>query len=174
MAVRHFICLAAAGAAAPATARQRARPTAMVAATAETEPVGTVNRDAADDPAIWRNPADPAASLIVATDKRGRLHVYGLDGRSLAYDPSGRLNNVDLIDLGSRGILVAASDRNDEANARIALPAGSRRTEACPARHGFRQEGRGLRHLPRPGRGRRRPCLLGAQGRADRAGCGEL
>lgn len=95
--------------------------TAMVAATAETEPVGTVNRDAADDPAIWRNPADPAASLIVATDKRAGLHVYRLDGRSLAYDPAGRLNNVDLIDLGSRGILVAASDRNDRANARIRL-----------------------------------------------------
>ena len=75
MAVRHFICLAAAGAAASCD-RPAAGPampaTAMVAATAETEPVGTVNRDAADDPAIWRNPADPAASLIVATDKRGR------------------------------------------------------------------------------------------------------
>ena len=104
--------------------------TATVVATAETEPVGTVNRDAADDPAIWRNPADPAASLIVATDKRAGLHIYGLGGRSLAYDPAGRLNNVDLIDLGERGILVAASDRNDRANARIRLyrldPAGPR------------------------------------------------
>lgn len=93
----------------------------MVPATAETEPVGTLNRDAADDPAIWRNPADPAASLVAATDKRAGLHVYGLDGRSLAFDPAGRLNNVDLIDLGERGILVAASDRNDEANAQIRL-----------------------------------------------------
>ena len=101
-----------------------------VSATAETEPVGTANRDAADDPAIWRNPADPAASLIVATDKRAGLHVYGLDGKQLAFDPAGRLNNVDLIDLGERGILAAASDRNDEANAMLRLyrldPAGPR------------------------------------------------
>ena len=124
IATRLFICLAVTGVAASCD-RPAADPalpgTAIVAATAETEPVGTVNRDAADDPAIWRNPADPAASLVVATDKRAGLHVYGLDGRSLAYDPAGRLNNVDLVDLGQRGILVAASDRNDEANARIRL-----------------------------------------------------
>jgi len=124
IATRLFICLAMAGAAAscdrPAAGPALPR-TAIVAATAETEPVGTVNRDAADDPAIWRNPANPAASLVVATDKRAGLHVYGLDGRSLAFDPAGRLNNVDLIDLGERGILVAASDRNDAANARIRL-----------------------------------------------------
>lgn len=95
--------------------------THSVDAVAETEPVGTADEDAADDPAIWRNPADPAASLIVATDKKAGLHVYGLGGRSLAFDPAGRLNNVDLVDLGSRGILVVASDRNDEANAKLRL-----------------------------------------------------
>ena len=36
----------------------------------ETDPVGTVNADAADDPAIWRNPADPARSWIIGTDKK--------------------------------------------------------------------------------------------------------
>ena len=36
-------------------------PAAMVAASGETTPVGTANEDAADDPAIWRNAADPAA-----------------------------------------------------------------------------------------------------------------
>ena len=87
-------------------------PPVAVTAIAETEPVGTAAEDAADDPAIWRNAADPAASLIVATDKKAGLHVYGLGGKSLAFDPAGRLNNVDLIDLGARGILVAASDRN--------------------------------------------------------------
>ena len=95
--------------------------TASVQATAETAPVGTSNEDAADDPAIWLNPADPAGSLIVATDKKAGLYVYGLDGRARSFDPAGRLNNVDLLDLGPRGILVAASDRNDEANARIRL-----------------------------------------------------
>jgi 3-phytase len=104
------------------------RQTVLVQATAETAPVGTADEDAADDPAIWRNPADPAASLIVATDKKAGLHVYGLGGKSLAFDPAGRLNNVDLLDLGPRGILVVASDRNDEANAKLRLyrldPAG--------------------------------------------------
>jgi 3-phytase len=92
-----------------------------VQAVAETEPVGTAHEDAADDPAIWRNAADPAASLIVATDKKAGLYIYGLDGKTLVFDPAGRLNNVDLIDLGRQGILVAASDRNDEANARLRL-----------------------------------------------------
>lgn len=104
-----------------ASRRPVSPPIAEVQATAETDPVGTAHRDAADDPAIWRNPADPAASLIVATDKRAGLYVYNLAGKTLAFDPAGRLNNVDLIDLGSRGILVAASDRNDAANARLRL-----------------------------------------------------
>ena len=34
----------------------------------------------ADDPAIWRNPADPDRSLVVATAKEGGLRVY--DGTS--------------------------------------------------------------------------------------------
>lgn len=133
MSMRIVLALALAGA---ATSCDRAATTpvksqvAAVMATAETEPVGTAHADAADDPAIWRNPADPAASLIVATDKQAGLHVYGLGGKSLAFDPAGRLNNVDLVDLGARGILVAASDRNDEANAKLDLyrldPAGPR------------------------------------------------
>jgi 3-phytase len=96
-------------------------PAPTVTARGETEPVGTVNEDAADDPAIWRNAADPAASLIVATDKKAGLYVYGLDGKPRSFVPAGRLNNVDLIDLGDRGILVVASDRNDIANARLQL-----------------------------------------------------
>jgi 3-phytase len=111
----------AAGGCQRATEAPTPQATFTVQATAETDPVGTSNADAADDPAIWRNPADPAASLIVATDKKAGLHVYGLGGKSLAFDPAGRVNNVDLLDLGERGILVAASDRNDEANARLRL-----------------------------------------------------
>src|SRR5687767_1405732 len=95
--------------------------TVAIQAAAETEPVGTADEDAADDPAIWRNPADPAASLIVATDKKAGLHVYGLGAKSLAFDAAGRLNNVDLLDLGERGILIVASDRNDEANAKLRI-----------------------------------------------------
>lgn len=132
--MRSFIFLALTGLAScgrPAPAPVAAQ-ALSVTATAETEPVGTASEDAADDPAIWRSAADPAASLIVATDKKAGLHVYGLGGKSLAFDPAGRLNNVDLIDLGGRGILVAASDRNDKANARIQLyrldPVGPRLT----------------------------------------------
>ena len=97
-------------------------PASQVVARGETIPVGTGgNADAADDPAIWRNATDPAASLIVATDKKAGLHVYGLDGKSRAFDPAGQLNNVDLIELADGRVLVAASDRNDLAAARLRL-----------------------------------------------------
>lgn len=102
-----------------------ANPAVTVTARGETEPVGTNNADAADDPAIWRNPADPAASLIVGTDKKAGLYVYGLDGRKRDFLDAGRINNVDLkADVtinGTPGILVVASDRNDLANAKLAL-----------------------------------------------------
>lgn len=102
-----------------------ATPAVNVTARGETAPVGTSNADAADDPAIWRNPADPAASLIVGTDKKAGLYVYGLDGKVRDFLDAGRVNNVDLkdgVNFGSgTGILVVASDRNDVANARLAL-----------------------------------------------------
>ena len=95
--------------------------TVTVTAKAETAPVGTAADDAADDPAIWRNRRDPAASLIVATDKKAGLDVYGLDGRVRQFLPDGRLNNVDLIDMGRAGVIVVASDRNDLAMAKLRL-----------------------------------------------------
>lgn len=93
--------------------------TATVTARAETVPVGTANDDAADDPAIWRNARQPERSLIVATDKKAGLYVYGLDGRVKGFTPAGRVNNVALADMGRAGVIVAASDRNDEARALI-------------------------------------------------------
>jgi 3-phytase len=96
-------------------------PAVTITARGETMPVGTANADAADDPAIWRNPADPAASLIVATDKKAGLYVYGLDGKVRSFDPAGRLNNVDLITAPDGSVLVAASDRNDPLNAKLRL-----------------------------------------------------
>lgn len=108
-----------------ATRIANALPAAAVPARGETEPVGTNNADAADDPAIWRNPADAAGSLIVGTDKKAGLHVYGLDGKSRHFLDAGQVNNVDLRDRvtinGRPGILVVASDRNDPALARLAL-----------------------------------------------------
>lgn len=96
-------------------------PATSVQARGETQAVGTANADAADDPAIWRNPADPAASLIVGTDKKAGLHVYDLTGKDRSFLDAGRVNNVDLKDLGAAGIIVAASDRNDPRNAKLAL-----------------------------------------------------
>nr|WP_221240417.1 phytase [Sphingobium boeckii] len=102
-----------------------ATPAVSVTARGETVPVGTSNADAADDPAIWRNAADPAASLIIGTDKKAGLYVYGLDGKVRDFLDAGRVNNVDLKDgvtiNGTSGILVVASDRNDPLNAKLAL-----------------------------------------------------
>lgn len=102
-----------------------ATPAVTVTARGETAPVGTANDDAADDPAIWRNAANPSASLIVGTDKKAGIYVYDLTGRVLDFNNAGNVNNVDLrenvtID-GQSGILVAASDRNDLENAQLAL-----------------------------------------------------
>jgi len=96
-------------------------PAVNVTASAETPPVGTAREDAADDPAIWRNPANPAASLVVGTDKKGGLYVYDLAGTQKSFLPAPGLNNVDLIDLADGRVLVAASDRSDLANAFIHL-----------------------------------------------------
>jgi 3-phytase len=98
--------------------------TASVPAKVETQPVATVD-DAADDPAIWRNATDPSKSLIIGTDKRAGIHVYDLSGKQVSFTPSPRLNNVDLrtdvMLAGEPTILVVASDRQDLANARMAL-----------------------------------------------------
>lgn len=108
-------------AAACATVPIQGDPATEVYAVAETQPVGTVNEDAADDPAIWRNAADPSSSLIVATDKKGGLYVYGLDGKVKSFTARPALNNVDLVDMDEHGVIVFASDRYDLAKARIAL-----------------------------------------------------
>lgn len=94
-------------------------PAVSIAAVGETAPVGTANEDAADDPAIWRNPDDPAASLIVATDKKGGLYTYDLAGVQRGFVAAGRVNNVDIVDLGTASVIVIASDRNDPLRARL-------------------------------------------------------
>ena len=94
-------------------------PPVVVTAGGETVPVGTVDQDAADDPAIWRNAANPAASLIVATDKKAGLYVYGLDGAVRGFAEAGLVNNVDLAEVPGHGVIVVASDRNDLTAARL-------------------------------------------------------
>ncbi|MFE9731135.1 phytase [Streptomyces sp. NPDC005863] len=82
----------------------------------------------ADDPAIWRDAADPARSLVIATAKEGGLRAYDLDARpvqSIAAPPAegpddapGRFNNVDLVHglkLGAgRADLAVTSDRGHD------------------------------------------------------------
>ncbi len=55
----------------------------------------------ADDPAVWINPANPAKSLILGTDKNeetGGLYAWNLEGvEQWKVTPMDRPNNVDLI-----------------------------------------------------------------------------
>lgn len=94
--------------------------TVDVPAFAQTAAVATANADAADDPAIWRSPRAPGKSLIVATDKKAGLNVYALNGALMSSFAAGRVNNVDLRQVGRR-VIVVASDRNDKANGKLAL-----------------------------------------------------
>jgi 3-phytase len=122
-------------------------PPVAVTAVTETEPVGTANADAADDPAIWRNATDPSASLIVATDKKSGLLVYDLSGRTRFTDNSGLLNNVDLATMPDGRVIVVASDRNDPMNAKLRiwrLDTANARLEPLGAVSGGTGEGYGV------------------------------
>ena len=92
-------------------------PLPFVMATVETAPVGSLD-DAADDPAIWVNPADAGGSLIFGTDKKAGLYVYDLSGAVKQFLPAGKLNNVDLrqnVSAGDwRGDIAAATNRSDD------------------------------------------------------------
>jgi 3-phytase len=109
----------------------------IVAATVETEPMPHAG-DSADDPAIWVDPADPARSLIVGTDKLGGLAVYDLAGRQIQYLPDGNMNNVDLrsgFTLGGRRVtLVTAGNRTGDLIAIYRLNPATRRLEDVAAR----------------------------------------
>lgn len=89
-------------------------PIALARATVETVPVET-GGDAADDPAIWIDRADPSRSVIIGTQKQSGLYVYDLSGKVLQFLPDGRMNNVDLREgfkLGGKPVtLVTSSNR---------------------------------------------------------------
>ncbi|WP_282793264.1 phytase [Streptomyces sp. CC224B] len=78
-----------------------------VTATVETTPVSH-GGDAADDPAVWVHPGDPAKSVVVGTDKKGALEVYDLRGARIQRVDGDHGNNVDV-----RGNVVVSAD--DEA-----------------------------------------------------------
>jgi 3-phytase len=89
----------------------------LAIASVETEPVPR-SGDAADDPAIWINPADPSQSTIIATDKKGGLIVYDLAGKQLQYLADGTPNNVDIragFQLGGQAVALVTTgkDNND-------------------------------------------------------------
>nr|WP_223767859.1 phytase [Streptomyces huiliensis] len=82
----------------------------------------------ADDPAIWRNAADPDRSLVIATAKKGGLRVYDLDAHLVQSLPAprppargdapGRFNNVDLVTglrtAAGRADVAVVSDRGND------------------------------------------------------------
>ncbi|MET7596959.1 phytase [Streptomyces sp. NPDC004082] len=100
-------------------------PRAETAALYDDEAGGDAN---ADDPAIWRDNAQPGRSLVIATAKQGGLRVYDLDARTLQSVPAppaqspddapGRFNNVDLVSglklSSGRADLAVTSDRGHD------------------------------------------------------------
>lgn len=110
-----------------------------VTASVETEPVPQ-DGDAADDPAIWIHPTDPALSAIIGTDKtnQGGLVVYNLDGSIHQRVEIGEVNNVDLrynFPLGGEPTtLVAATNRSDNSLIVYRLNEATRELENVAAR----------------------------------------
>lgn len=129
-----------------------------ILAARETEPVPH-DGDAADDPAIWIDPANPARTTILGTDKKGGIAVYDLAGREIQYRADGDINNVDLrlgFPLGGRRVaLVTAGDRDDNRIMIYRVVPATRRLVAVAARTihpGLSTYGSCMYHSPRSGR----------------------
>jgi len=110
------------------------RPLPIVVPRMQTAPVAQMG-DAADDPAIWVNPADASKSRILGSNKKQGLLVYDLEGRQTQFLPSGRLNNVDLRqDLrfgGERFDLALATQRDEQSMVLYTIDAGGELAEAA-------------------------------------------
>jgi 3-phytase len=89
-------------------------PTFAVSAQVETDAVED-GEDAADDPAIWVDPVDPANSKLIATNKGGGVLVYDLNGKEIQNYKIGKMNNIDIrydFPLGDGKVdIVAATNR---------------------------------------------------------------
>jgi len=100
----------------------------------QTEPVAQLG-DAADDPAIWVHPTDPAKSRILGTNKKQGMLVYDLQGRQTQLLAAGRLNNVDLrqdVRFGAeRFDLAVATQRDEQAMVLFAIDAKGELREAA-------------------------------------------
>ena len=111
---------------APALRDDHGERLAVVRPRLETAPA-TTRGDAADDPAIWIHPSDPALSLVLGTDKNGGLMVYNLDGSMRQFLADGRLNNVDIRPGFSQGqYIAAATDRTHGAIVLYGIDASTR------------------------------------------------
>lgn len=90
-------------------------PTFAVTAQVETDAVEN-GEDAADDPAIWVDPVNPANSKLVATNKGGGVLVYDLNGKEIQNYTIGKMNNIDIrynFPLGDKKVdIVAATNRS--------------------------------------------------------------
>ncbi|GAA5443267.1 hypothetical protein Misp06_01443 [Microbulbifer sp. NBRC 101763] len=84
-----------------------------IPASAQTQPVSSAG-DAADDPAIWVNRLHPEQSLILGTDKKYGLNIYGLSGQLVQQFAVGRVNNVDISEIQhpTYSAIAAASNRS--------------------------------------------------------------
>ncbi|WP_448723757.1 phytase [Pseudomonas farris] len=88
---------------------------ANVKAISQSDPVGRQG-DAADDPAIWIHPQQPALSRVLGTNKKQGLMAYDLQGKLLQELPVGRLNNVDIrpnFKLGQQTVDLAVASNRD-------------------------------------------------------------
>jgi 3-phytase len=78
-----------------------------------------------DDPAIWINPADPAKSLVLGTDKdtAGGLYAFDLAGKIVGQVPGlKRPNNVDIVTglmLGGQRVDVAVTAEREAQRLRV-------------------------------------------------------
>ncbi len=94
--------------------------TGSVTADAETYSVSSPNvaDDAADDMAVWVHPTRPEKSIIVGSNKKGGVVVFDLEGKELAFYPTGRINNIDVtysFQLGKQKIdLVGCTNRSEQ------------------------------------------------------------
>lgn len=109
----------------------------QVQALVETKPV-PASGDAADDPAIWIHPLDPAKSIVIGTQKKGGLGIYDLAGKEIQYLADGNMNNVDLrygFFLNDKKVaIVAASNRSNDSIALYKVNPESRELENIAAR----------------------------------------
>lgn len=110
-------------------------PCVQPVAVVQTEPVPS-RGDAADDPAIWIHPDDPALSLVLGTDKKGGLNVFDLEGKRLQIVSDGtRPNNVDVlysVPLARSTIDLAIAGTRSKAKAGVTICASTRVHDSFP------------------------------------------